>query len=61
MDKLMAFLHKVLQPITKLGGGVEGVFPAWVPWLGGKVWQLWPFVAVAIFLVVIIVLDKMFS
>ena len=57
MDKLMAWLHKVLRPITKLGGGVQGTFPEWVPLLGGKGWKLWPFVCMAIFIVILLGVD----
>jgi hypothetical protein len=55
VDKLMAFLHKVIGPITKLGGGVGGTIPEWVPLLGGKDWKLWPFVAMAIFVSILLI------
>jgi len=41
IDKLVAWLHKTLAPVTKLGGGMK-----WVT-RGGTVFYLWPFVFVA--------------
>jgi len=58
MDKLMAWLHKALRPMTKLGGGIEGTFPEWVPIFGGKGWKLWPFVAFAIFVLLLVGYDQ---
>lgn len=48
MDKLMAFLHKVIRPITKLGGGKK--------FMVGKVpVHLWTLVAMAIFVGLIMI------
>jgi len=58
MDRLMAFLHKVIRPITKLGGGVGGTIPQWVPIFGGKGWKLWPFVAMAVFVGLLVIYDR---
>lgn len=50
MDKLMEFLHKALRPMTKLGGGRQ--------WQVGKVTvYLWPFVALAIFVLLLVMYD----
>lgn len=54
MDSLMAWLHAKLAWLPKLGGGYS-----WRVNVGGKeiVVMLWPFVAFAIFLAAILLLD----
>lgn len=50
MNKIMAFLIRVVAPITKLGGDKS--------WMIGKVRvHLWPFVAFAICLALLIAYD----
>ena len=50
MNAIFAFLHKVLHPLTKLGGGKS--------WMIGNVRvELWPFVAMAIFVLLLVIYD----
>ena len=48
MDKLMAFLHKFIRPITKLGGGKKFM-------VGSVPVHLWTLVALAIFIIGILI------
>lgn len=52
LDKFMGWLGDKLRWLPKLGGGVHWVTES------GKVVYLWPFVAVALILAIIFVLDK---
>jgi len=60
MDAVMAFLHKIIAPITKLGGGKFWLAP-WGNEGRGTPIYLWPFVVFAIFLALILVYDRAYA